>query len=273
MFTLSHRITIKDVAREAGVSVATVSYVINNRTDLRISDATRKKVLQISNLLGYTPNQSAQALATSRKRMVALYVSPETSVLKLAEQMYLMNFLSSFFHEKNYGLTYLSRSFTERYDQAAAILCCDTPSEYFFEIGDRNFIPLLALDCMILGNGLFFQINSDYSRIAREAAAFFNGDSYKLISLTPSNHERKALIEQTFPDVVYIDTPEQLVAYRKDRLLVLDHSLYTLLADADDAAQRICYHPLISTEKAEALYTCMEYALSRTPDTQHDVRI
>ena len=84
---MNHKITIKDVAREAGVSVATVSYVINNRTDLRISDATRKKVLQISNLLGYTPNQSAQALATSRKRIVALYVSSEASVLKLAEQM------------------------------------------------------------------------------------------------------------------------------------------------------------------------------------------
>ena len=52
---MSQKITIRDVAREAGVSVATVSYVINNRTDMRISDATRKKVLQVINLLDYTP--------------------------------------------------------------------------------------------------------------------------------------------------------------------------------------------------------------------------
>lgn len=62
---------------EAGVSVATVSYVINNRTDMRISDATRKKVLQVINLLDYTPNQSAKALATSRNRMAALYLDTD----------------------------------------------------------------------------------------------------------------------------------------------------------------------------------------------------
>ena len=97
---MKNHVTIKDVAREAGVSVATVSYVINNRTDMRISEATRKKVLQIINLLGYTPNQSAQALATSRKRTVALYLSPELSVLKNAEQLHFIDVLSSFSHAK-----------------------------------------------------------------------------------------------------------------------------------------------------------------------------
>jgi DNA-binding LacI/PurR family transcriptional regulator len=44
------KITIKDIAREAGVSIATVSYVLNNKTEERISEETRKKVLQIINL-------------------------------------------------------------------------------------------------------------------------------------------------------------------------------------------------------------------------------
>ena len=47
---MEKKVTVKDVAREAGVSVATVSYIMNNRTDQKISEATRKKVLQIANL-------------------------------------------------------------------------------------------------------------------------------------------------------------------------------------------------------------------------------
>ena len=45
---MARQVTLKDVAREAHVSAATVSYIINNREDQKISDATRKKVLQIA---------------------------------------------------------------------------------------------------------------------------------------------------------------------------------------------------------------------------------
>ena len=62
------KVTIKDVAREAGVSTAAVSYVMNNRTDVRISDETRKKILQVINLLDYTPNQAARSLVANKKK-------------------------------------------------------------------------------------------------------------------------------------------------------------------------------------------------------------
>ena len=49
--------TIHDIAREAGVSIATVSKVINNKA--HVSPETRKKVLQVMEQLHYTPNASA----------------------------------------------------------------------------------------------------------------------------------------------------------------------------------------------------------------------
>jgi LacI family transcriptional regulator len=57
-------ITIKDVANEAGVSIATVSKVINNRPS--ISETTRQHVLQVMEQLNYRPN--AQASNFARKR-------------------------------------------------------------------------------------------------------------------------------------------------------------------------------------------------------------
>ena len=170
---MKQSVTIKDVAKEAGVSVATVSYVINNRTDKRISEKTRKKVLQIINLLGYTPNQPAKALATNRNQLLALYLSAGDSLLKNAEQSYFLHFLISYFHKKNYDLVCLNESYTEKFDHADAIICYDISSELFHQIGDSNFIPLVAYDCMI-HDPLFFQINSNYRNILEQADIYFS---------------------------------------------------------------------------------------------------
>lgn len=58
-------ITIRDVARRAGVSVATVSRVLNNSA--LVSPDTRDAVMQAVTLLGYRPNANAQALATGER--------------------------------------------------------------------------------------------------------------------------------------------------------------------------------------------------------------
>lgn len=61
--------TIKDVAREAGVSIATVSYVLNNKTD-SISDDTKDLVLATAKRIGYTPNVTARNLRFSQTRLI-----------------------------------------------------------------------------------------------------------------------------------------------------------------------------------------------------------
>jgi DNA-binding LacI/PurR family transcriptional regulator len=54
--------TSSDVAQAAGVSRATVSFVLNDKPNSRISDDTRRRVRDAARLLGYTPNATARTL-------------------------------------------------------------------------------------------------------------------------------------------------------------------------------------------------------------------
>ena len=65
-------ISIKEIAKLANVSVATVSRVINNNG--RFSEETRKKVQDIIDKYGYTTNMAAKSLRMSKSCL--LYTSP-----------------------------------------------------------------------------------------------------------------------------------------------------------------------------------------------------
>jgi LacI family transcriptional regulator len=63
-------VTIKDVAREAGVSIATVSRVYNDA--LSVADATRAHVQRVGTRLGYVPHATARSLITRRTSTIGV---------------------------------------------------------------------------------------------------------------------------------------------------------------------------------------------------------
>ena len=73
---INKRPTSKDVAELAGVSRTTVSYVINEKSggNIRISDETRRKVLEAVKKLNYQPDIAALSLRTKRSNLLALMV-------------------------------------------------------------------------------------------------------------------------------------------------------------------------------------------------------
>lgn len=75
-------ITIYDVAREANVSMATVSRVVNGNQNVK--PATRKKVLDCIERLGYRPNAVARGLASKRTTTIGVIV-PDMSKSYYAE--------------------------------------------------------------------------------------------------------------------------------------------------------------------------------------------
>ncbi len=64
------KVTIYDVAREAGVSLATVSRVINGSNVVR--EKTKQKVLDVIDRLDFKPNDIARGLATSKTTTIAI---------------------------------------------------------------------------------------------------------------------------------------------------------------------------------------------------------
>lgn len=69
--------TVKDIAAAVGVSVATVSNVLNGKPNVGL--VIRKKVLQAAKQLGYRPNRAAQAMRTGRTRAIGLVLPDLTN--------------------------------------------------------------------------------------------------------------------------------------------------------------------------------------------------
>ncbi|WP_030675732.1 LacI family DNA-binding transcriptional regulator [Streptomyces sp. NRRL B-1347] len=87
--------TSADVARLAGVSRATVSYVLNNTSAVRISEPTRRRVREAAKELGYVPHAAARSLRAGHTRMV-LMPTPQIPVGPL---------FSRFFSELQWALS------------------------------------------------------------------------------------------------------------------------------------------------------------------------
>ncbi|MCF0175553.1 MAG: LacI family DNA-binding transcriptional regulator [Bacteroidales bacterium] len=74
-------VTIRDIAAEAGVSIALVSFVMNNTTDengrrkYRVSEQSRERILAAAKRLNYQPNYAARTLRNGKTRFIGVVLS------------------------------------------------------------------------------------------------------------------------------------------------------------------------------------------------------
>lgn len=100
-------ITIKDVAREAGVSTATVSKVINHVPS--ISEATAERVIHVMKQMNYHPNLRAQSFARRSTRNIVFVTKLERNTAFFNPHMFeIMSGLQFTLHSKNYTLSFLN---------------------------------------------------------------------------------------------------------------------------------------------------------------------
>src|SRR5258708_14267195 len=71
---MKKRITTKDIADLAGVSRTTVSFVLNDVSEMRIPEDTRQRVLDAAKRLDYQPHAAARSMASGRTRILGIVV-------------------------------------------------------------------------------------------------------------------------------------------------------------------------------------------------------
>jgi LacI family transcriptional regulator len=74
MWNVRRKSTLKDIAREAGVSIMTVSLVLRDSKTSRISPALSQKIINIATNLNYRPNYVARSLAKNKGSIIGLVV-------------------------------------------------------------------------------------------------------------------------------------------------------------------------------------------------------
>jgi LacI family transcriptional regulator len=142
--------TIRDVAREAGVSIATVSRVFNNSS--LVSEATAKVVMQVAARFDYWPNSAAQSLTTNRSNTLGVllpdlfgefYSEVIRGIDSLARRESYQIMLSSS-HADNEEILMAARSMLGRIDGLLMMAPDDASADTVNRI--RRRIPLVLLN-------------------------------------------------------------------------------------------------------------------------------
>lgn len=129
---MKNKVTIRDVAKVADVSVATVSYVLNGKK--KVSEQTREKVLDIIKKLEYVPDLSARGLTIKDTKLIGIVV-PQTepgSTLMFKNSFYSEILGSIEFHARQHGYHVI-------------ISATDVTADYLNLIRERNLDGVIII--------------------------------------------------------------------------------------------------------------------------------
>ncbi len=140
--------TIYDISEKAGVSIATVSRVINGNQN--VNPDTKKRVLQVMHECGYTPNAFARGLGLNTMKTIGILCA-DSSDIYLAKAVYYVE----------------ERLRAKGYD---TLLCC-TGYEMENKKNSLNLLISKKVDAVVLIGSNFLEDNDESNRYIKDAAA------------------------------------------------------------------------------------------------------
>jgi LacI family transcriptional regulator len=249
-------ITIYDVAREANVSMATVSRVVNGNPNVK--PVTRKKVLEVIERLGYRPNAVARGLASKKTTTVGVII-PDISNIFFAElargiediaTMYKYNIILSNSDQNHDKELHLLNTMLGKQVDGLVFMGGNITEELVSEF-EKSPVPIV-LAGSIEASQTIPSVNIDYQQAAYEAIKEFVERGHQHIAFVigplhePKNAEmslkgyKKALEEANIPfneelliegDYTYDSGLEAF-----DKLLEVSNKPTAILVGADEMA-------------------------------------
>jgi LacI family transcriptional regulator len=179
-------VTIYDVAREANVSMATVSRVVNGNPNVKPS--TRKKVLEAIEKLGYRPNAVARGLASKKTTTVGVII-PDISSIFFAElargiediaTMYNYNIILSNSDQNKEKELHLLNTMLGKQVDGIVFMGGNITKEHVEEF-QKSPVPIV-LAASIENDNIIPSVNIDYEQAAYDAVSFLIEKGHKKIA-------------------------------------------------------------------------------------------
>lgn len=251
--TKMNNITIYDVAREANVSMATVSRVVNGNPNVK--PATRKKVLDVIERLGYRPNAVARGLASKKTTTVGVIIPDISSIFfgELARgiediaTMYKYNIiLANSDQNKEKEMHQLDTMLGKQVD--GIVFMGGNISDEHVAAFEKSPVPIV-LAGSIEETGKIASVNIDYEQAVYDAIKAF----------VDNGHERIAII--TGPLNEPINKHGNLVGYQRalaDANVRFDEQLVIEGDDTYDSGIDAIEKLLTLSEKPTAIFVCSD---------------
>lgn len=223
------RKTIKDIAKESGFSLSTVSLVLNNHP--RISQATRDKVMSVVKKYNFCPNSAARGLASKSSRTISLVVPNLTRVFS---DIYLGEIISGIYERAaSQGFKVLLDIATAQFIKSQEYLkllasrradgmlfiASDIHADYLSAFEDSPY-KFVLVNHLFPGKKLNY-VSVDYAASARLAAEHLLGLGHRRIGLIAGTNTHTGLqfrdeflrVCQTWPagaaEVAWVDGGEE----------------------------------------------------------------
>ncbi len=207
-----HSVTIYDISEKAGVSIATVSRVLNNSNN--VSEATKKRVLDAIKETGYTPNAFARGLGLNTMKTIGI-LAADSSDLYLAKAIY---YFEEELRENGYDSLLCCTGYALKDKKAAIELLISKKvdgiilvgSNFVYpDAGDNKYIinaaekvPVMLLNAELEGNNIYCVSSDDYKSMYKATNELISTGFKNLLYFYNSLSYSGALKERGFRDAM-----------------------------------------------------------------------